>query len=82
MAARTACSLDDDPADGETGCCACPWMRSTTLSPTVRKSPRPFRADLRIRGVCAKCYGWSLATNKLVDVGEARHVAAQSIGEL
>ncbi len=23
------------------------------------------------RGVCAKCYGWSLATNKLVDVGEA-----------
>ena len=22
------------------------------------------------RGVCAKCYGWSLATNKLVDVGE------------
>ena len=34
------------------------------------------------RGVCAKCYGWSLATNKLVDVGEAFGiVAAQSIGE-
>ncbi|PKV04112.1 DNA-directed RNA polymerase subunit beta' [Bifidobacterium pseudolongum] len=34
------------------------------------------------RGVCAKCYGWSLATNKLVDVGEAVGiVAAQSIGE-
>ena len=34
------------------------------------------------RGVCAKCYGWSLATNKLVDVGETVGiVAAQSIGE-
>lgn len=34
------------------------------------------------RGVCAKCYGWSLATMRLVDVGEAVGiVAAQSIGE-
>jgi DNA-directed RNA polymerase subunit beta' len=34
------------------------------------------------RGVCAMCYGWSLATNKLVDIGEAVGiVAAQSIGE-
>ncbi|RBP97222.1 DNA-directed RNA polymerase subunit beta' [Bifidobacterium aemilianum] len=34
------------------------------------------------RGVCAKCYGWSLATSKLVEVGEAVGiVAAQSIGE-
>lgn len=34
------------------------------------------------RGVCAKCYGWSLATSRLVDVGEAVGiVAAQSIGE-
>jgi len=34
------------------------------------------------RGVCAKCYGWSLATNKLVDVGETVGiVATQSIGE-
>ena len=34
------------------------------------------------RGVCAKCYGWSLATNKLVDVGATVGiVAAQSIGE-
>ncbi len=32
--------------------------------------------------MCAKCYCWSLATNKLVDVGEAvGFVAAQSIGE-
>ncbi|MBX6387536.1 MAG: DNA-directed RNA polymerase subunit beta' [Frankia sp.] len=34
------------------------------------------------RGVCALCYGRSLATGKLVDVGEAVGiVAAQSIGE-
>jgi DNA-directed RNA polymerase subunit beta' len=33
-------------------------------------------------GVCSKCYGRSLATGKLVDVGEAVGiVAAQSIGE-
>jgi DNA-directed RNA polymerase subunit beta' len=34
------------------------------------------------RGICAKCYGTSLANNRLVDVGEAVGViAAQSIGE-
>ncbi len=34
------------------------------------------------RGICAKCYGTSLASNRLVDVGEAVGViAAQSIGE-
>lgn len=34
------------------------------------------------RGVCAQCYGWSLATSRMVDVGEAVGiVAAQSIGE-
>lgn len=34
------------------------------------------------RGVCANCYGWSLATSKLVDVGvPVGIVAAQSIGE-
>jgi DNA-directed RNA polymerase subunit beta' len=34
------------------------------------------------QGTCAKCYGRSLATGKLVDVGEAVGiVAAQSIGE-
>ena len=33
-------------------------------------------------GTCAKCYGRSLATGKLVDVGEAVGIiAAQSIGE-
>lgn len=34
------------------------------------------------RGVCAKCYGRNLTTNKIVEVGEAVGVvAAQSIGE-
>ena len=33
-------------------------------------------------GVCAMCYGRSMATGKLVDIGEAVGiVAAQSIGE-
>jgi len=33
-------------------------------------------------GVCRKCYGWSLTTNKPVDLGEAIGImAAQSIGE-
>lgn len=34
------------------------------------------------RGVCAKCYGWNLATGRTTDMGEAVGVtAAQSIGE-
>ncbi|MBY0548905.1 MAG: DNA-directed RNA polymerase subunit beta'' [Candidatus Obscuribacterales bacterium] len=33
-------------------------------------------------GVCQKCYGYSLTTNKVVDIGEAIGIiAAQSIGE-
>ncbi len=33
-------------------------------------------------GICQKCYGWSLTSNKIVDVGEAIGImAAQSIGE-
>src|SRR5699024_9736485 len=38
-------------------------------------------SDLRV-GTCAVCYGQSLATGKLVDIGEAVGIiAAQSIGE-
>ncbi|NQU27475.1 MAG: DNA-directed RNA polymerase subunit beta', partial [Candidatus Marinimicrobia bacterium] len=34
------------------------------------------------RGVCAKCYGWNLATHELVNLGTAVGIqAAQSIGE-
>lgn len=33
-------------------------------------------------GVCQKCYGWAMTTQKMVDVGEAVGIiAAQSIGE-
>ena len=33
-------------------------------------------------GICQKCYGWALTTQKLVDIGEAIGIiAAQSIGE-
>ena len=33
-------------------------------------------------GICQKCYGWSMTTQKLVDIGEAIGIiAAQSIGE-
>ncbi|OGZ27899.1 MAG: DNA-directed RNA polymerase subunit beta' [Candidatus Nealsonbacteria bacterium RIFOXYB1_FULL_40_15] len=34
------------------------------------------------RGICRKCYGWDLGSNKLVEMGEAVGViAAQAIGE-
>jgi len=34
------------------------------------------------RGICKNCYGWSLATGRMVDFGEAVGIiAAQSIGE-
>ncbi len=33
-------------------------------------------------GVCQKCYGWAMTTQKMVDIGEAiGTIAAQSIGE-
>ncbi len=33
-------------------------------------------------GICQKCYGWSLTSNKIVDIGESIGImAAQSIGE-
>nr|YP_009530357.1 DNA-directed RNA polymerase beta' subunit [Paulinella micropora]AXY63046.1 DNA-directed RNA polymerase beta' subunit [Paulinella micropora] len=47
-------------------------------SVTVR-SPLTCEAP---RSVCRKCYGWALAHNQLVDLGEAVGIiAAQSIGE-
>ncbi|RSX58095.1 DNA-directed RNA polymerase subunit beta' [Bifidobacterium samirii] len=77
-----------DPADGETVL----YQRGDALSMDVLKDlvahgveevkARSVLTCESKRGVCAKCYGWSLATNKLVDVGEAVGiVAAQSIGE-
>ncbi len=41
----------------------------------------PLACELHY-GICQKCYGWSLATNTLVDMGESVGIiAAQSIGE-
>lgn len=41
----------------------------------------PLKCKLNY-GICQKCYGWSLASNKPVDLGEAIGIiAAQSIGE-
>jgi DNA-directed RNA polymerase subunit beta' len=41
----------------------------------------PLSCKLK-RGICQKCYGWDLANNKLVKLGEAVGiVAAQAIGE-
>ncbi|KAB5606866.1 DNA-directed RNA polymerase subunit beta' [Bifidobacterium jacchi] len=77
-----------DPADGKTVL----YKRDDALSMDVLRDlvahgveevkARSVLTCESKRGVCAKCYGWSLATNKLVDVGEAVGiVAAQSIGE-
>jgi len=45
----------------------------------VLRSPLTCEAS---RSVCQKCYGWSLAHGKMVDMGEAVGIiAAQSIGE-
>lgn len=41
----------------------------------------PLTCELEY-GICQKCYGWALTSNKLVDIGEAIGIiAAQSIGE-
>jgi DNA-directed RNA polymerase beta'' subunit len=41
----------------------------------------PFTCNL-YRAICQKCYGWDLANENLVDIGEAIGIlAAQSIGE-
>lgn len=41
----------------------------------------PLTCELEY-GICQKCYGWSLTSKRLVDVGEAIGIiAAQSIGE-
>lgn len=41
----------------------------------------PLSCELEY-GICQKCYGWALTSNKLVDIGESIGIiAAQSIGE-
>ena len=66
--------------------------KDTTLDRNdVKKISHLNLTELKVRsgltcgleyGVCQKCYGWALTTQKLVDVGEAIGIiAAQSIGE-
>ena len=77
-----------DPADGKTVLYKCDDALSMdVLNDLVAHGVEEVKCRSVLtceskRGVCSKCYGWSLATNKLVDVGETVGiVAAQSIGE-
>lgn len=77
-----------DPADGTTVLAKCgdalsmDVLRSLVAHGVEEVKARSVLTCESKRGVCAKCYGWSLATSSLVDVGEAVGiVAAQSIGE-
>ena len=77
-----------DPADGKTVLYKCgDILTMNVLADLVAHgvesvSARSVLTCASSRGVCAKCYGCSLSTNKLVDIGEAVGiVAAQSIGE-
>ena len=68
-----------------------PRPASTSVTSSSTRSSRPASTTVKIRsvltcesrvGTCAHCYGRSLATGKLVDIGEAVGIiAAQSIGE-
>ena len=61
------------------------------MTPSIDELVEAGVAEVKVRsvltcetatGVCAKCYGRSMASGKLVDIGEAVGiVAAQSIGE-
>jgi len=54
-------------------------VEESTCAEVIVRSPMTCKT---LRGVCQKCYGIDLTTNKLVDIGEAvGTVAAQAIGE-
>ncbi len=54
-------------------------IEKSLISKVNIRSPLTCEAN---RSVCRKCYGWALAHNHLVDLGEAVGIiAAQSIGE-
>ena len=66
--------------------------KGTTMDrDAIRKISNLDLQELKVRsgltcgleyGVCQKCYGWAMTTQKLVDIGEAIGIiAAQSIGE-
>ncbi len=54
-------------------------IEKAAIATVMVRSPLTCEAS---RSVCRKCYGWALAHNELVDLGEAVGIiAAQSIGE-
>ena len=54
-------------------------IEKANINGVMVRSPLTCEAT---RSVCRKCYGWALAHNQLVDLGEAVGIiAAQSIGE-
>ncbi len=54
-------------------------IEKSNIAQVMIRSPLTCEAT---RSVCRKCYGWALAHNELVDLGEAVGIiAAQSIGE-
>jgi len=54
-------------------------IETASISEVKIRSPLTCEAN---RSVCRRCYGWALAHNHLVDLGEAVGIiAAQSIGE-
>ncbi len=65
--------------DGEIDAPLSRRIEAAGIRTVVVRSPLTCEAA---RSVCRKCYGWALAHNELVDLGEAVGiVAAQSIGE-
>ena len=65
--------------DGEIDAVITAKIEAAGVQTVVVRSPLTCEAA---RSVCRKCYGWALAHNQLVDLGEAVGiVAAQSIGE-
>jgi DNA-directed RNA polymerase subunit beta' len=76
--------LDDSGAvivdrDGEIDAPLSRQIEAAGVKTVVVRSPLTCEAS---RSVCRKCYGWALAHNELVDLGEAVGIiAAQSIGE-
>ncbi|MBW0180481.1 MAG: DNA-directed RNA polymerase subunit beta' [Vulcanococcus sp.] len=65
--------------DGEIDAPTTARIEAAGVKTVVVRSPLTCEAA---RSVCRKCYGWALAHNELVDLGEAVGiVAAQSIGE-
>lgn len=54
-------------------------LKKSGIKSLVVRSPLTCKSR---RSICQLCYGWSLATNTLIDLGEAVGIlAAQSIGE-